>query len=558
MRRVGWGRVVTVLVLLAVSVTSVAFQSFDISLLGLRLSRGSDAVMGMRLGLDLQGGVQLIYQARGTQDVSITFQDPVDAVDVDTVRAVMTSLGKTDVVVEQAGERDVIVTVTSMRPEERDAQGDISRPSDQDAMRQALEEQVGKIEVLPFPVLDVPADPTSDQMEGIMDIITRRINPIGITEPVIQRMDNDRILVELPGVGDVEEVKQLIGQTARLEFRERTCLVTGAALLPDGETGNLCDLPENHVDNAVGLTGEDLARAYPGTHSQTGAPIVNIQFNSQGASLFADLTTRLAGTPDRFVIFLDEDEIVAPVVQQAILTGSALIEGPTFTPDRVRTIAIQLESGRLPIPIEVVQERDLDATLGAESLRKSFIAGIAGLGLVLLFMVMYYRAAGVVAAMALVMYTAMVLAIFKLVPVTLTLAGIAAFILSIGMAVDANILIFERMKEELRLGRTLGSAIEIGFNRAWTAIRDSNVSTLITSAILFWFGQRLGASMVSGFALALAIGVSLSMFSAIFVSKTLLNLLSESPVGRKRSWFSPESLPEPSRPASARAAEERE
>ena len=555
MRRVGWGRIVMVLVILVVSVTSVAFNPIDISLLGLRLQRGSDAVLGMRLGLDLKGGVQLIYQARGTQNVSITFQDPVD---VDAVRAVLISLGKTDVVVEEAGERDVIVTVTFMRPEERDAQGDISRPSDQDAMRQALEEQVGKIEVFPFPVLEVPADPTGDQMEGIMDIITRRINPFGITEPVIQRMDNNRILLELPGVGDVEEVKNLIGQTARLEFRERTCLATGTTLLPSGETGSLCDLPENHVDNAVGLTGEDLARAFPSTHPQTGAPIVNIQFNSQGASLFAELTTRLAGTPDRFVIFLDEDEIVAPVVNQAILTGSAFIEGPTFTPDRVRTIAIQLESGRLPIPIEVVQERDLDATLGAESLRKSFIAGMAGLGLVLLFIVMYYRAAGVVAAMALVMYTAMVLAIFKLVPVTLTLAGIAAFILSIGMAVDANILIFERMKEELRLGRTLGSAIEIGFNRAWTAIRDSNVSTLITSAILFWFGQRLGASMVSGFALALAIGVSLSMFSAIFVSKTLLILLSESPLGRKRSWFSPESLPEPSRPAPARAAEERE
>ena len=558
MRRVGWGRVALVLVLLVVSVSSIAFQSFDIRLLGLRLQRGSDAVLGMRLGLDLRGGVQLIYQARGTQEVSITFQDPLEPGDVDAVRAMLTSLGKTDAVVEEAGERDVIVTVTSMRPEERDAQGDISRPADQDAMRQALEEQVGKIEVFPFPVTEVPADPTADQMEGIMDIITRRINPFGITEPVIQLMDNNRVLLELPGVRDVEEVKQLIGQTARLEFRERTCLVTGTALLPSGETGGLCDLPENHEDHSVGLTGEDLARAFPGTHSQTGAPIVNIQFNSNGASLFAELTTRLAGTPDRFVIFLDEDEIVAPVVSQAILTGSALIEGPTFTPERVRSIAIQLESGRLPIPIEVVQEQDLDATLGAESLRKSFIAGMVGLGLVLLFMVMYYRAAGVVAAVALVVYTAMVLAIFKLVPVTLTLAGIAAFILSIGMAVDANILIFERMKEELRLGRTLGSAIEIGFNRAWTAIRDSNASTLITAAILFWFGQRLGASLVSGFALALAIGVSLSMFSAIFVSKTLLNLLSESPLNRKRSWFTPESLPEPSRPAPARAAEERE
>ena len=222
-----------------------------------------------------------------------------------------------------------------------------------------------------------------------------------------------------------------------------------------------------------------------------------------------------------------------------------------FSAERVRTISIQLESGRLPIPIVVVQESSVDATLGAESLRKSLIAGIAGLGLVLLFIVMYYKVPGLVAVMALVMYTVVLLAIFKLVPITLTLAGIAAFILSIGMAVDANVLIFERMKEELRLGRTLASAVEIGFNRAWPSIRDSNTSTLITCLILFWFGQRLGASLVAGFASALSIGVILSMFSAITVSKTILNLLSISPLGNRRSWFTPEPLPAALRTASA-------
>ena len=252
---------------------------------------------------------------------------------------------------------------------------------------------------------------------------------------------------------------------------------------------------------------------------------------------------------------MTRDEIVAPVVNQPILAGAAFIEGPTFTPERVHTIAIQLESGRLPIPIEVVQEQDVDAVLGAESLRKSLIAGIVGLCLVLLFMVMYYRMAGLVAAVALLIYTAAVLSVFKMVPITLTLAGVAAFILSIGMAVDANILIFERMKEELRLGRTLTSAIDIGFSRAWTSIRDGNVSTLIICAILFWFGQRLGASLIAGFALTLGIGVTLSMFSALTVSKTLLNLLNFSPLGRRRGIFSPERLPK-ARTAAAGATEE--
>ena len=553
MRRVGRGRLVLILLVLVVSLASLAFQNFDISFLGLHLQRGSDAILGMRLGLDLQGGSHLVYQARGTKEISITFREPVD---VDAVRLVLTEVGKADAVVEAADDRSVTIRVDTLRPEERDAQGNVVRVADEEAIRQGLEERVAPIQDLE--VSEIPATPNADQMEGVMDIITRRVNPFGITEPVIQLMGENRILVQLPGVSDVEEVKRLIGQTARLEFKERTCLSNTAITLPDGQVFYPCDLPENHEDKETGLTGEDLARAYAGTHSDTGAPIVNVQFNSRGTRIFADLTTRLYNTPNRFVVFLDEDEIIAPVVKQPILGGTGFIEGPDFTPDRVRTIAIQLESGRLPIPIEPVQEQDVDAILGAESLHKSLIAGVVGLGLVLLFMVMYYRSAGVVAVVALVIYTATVLAIFKLWPVTLTLAGIAAFILSVGMAVDANILIFERMKEELRLGRTLASAIEIGFNRAWPSIRDSNVSTLITCAILFWFGQRLGAALVSGFAATLAIGVAMSMFSSIFVSKTLLNMFSVSPLGHKRSWFTPESLPTPSQAAASSGAEERE
>ena len=534
MRRVSIWRILVIIAVIGISAYSLTFQNIDIRVLENRFERGSDAILGMRLGLDLQGGSHLVYQARGLKELTITFEQPVS--DLEAVTDVFNDIGSTEASVRQGSEDNVvIVRVNTINPAILD---------DQEIIRDALGEQIALVDTIN--IQDIAANPTTDQMEGVLDTIARRINPFGVTEPVIQLMDNNRVLVQLPGVRDVEEVKRLIGQTARLEFKERSCLQVTPFTLPSGEVTYPCELPDNHVDQETGLTGEDLARAYAGTHQTKGDPIVNVQFNSRGTRLFADLTTRLAGTNDRFAVFLDDEEIVAPVVNQPILAGAAFIEGPTFTPERVHTIAIQLESGRLPIPIEVVQQQDVDAVLGAESLRKSLIAGVAGLCLVLLFMMMYYRMAGLVAAVALLIYTAAVLSVFKLVPVTLTLAGAAAFILSIGMAVDANILIFERMKEELRLGRTLTSAIDIGFSRAWTSIRDGNVSTLIICAILFWFGQRLGASLIAGFALTLAIGVTLSMFSALTVSKTLLNLLNFSPLGRRRAIFSPEKLPKTS------------
>ena len=552
MRRVSIWRILIIIAVIGISAYSLTFQNIDVRALGIRFERGSDAILGMRLGLDLQGGSHLVYQARGSKELTITFEETVS--DLEAVNAVFNDIGKTEASVRQGSEDNVaIVRVNTINPASLDAQGNVVKEDDQDIIRNALGEQIAPVEVMT--IQDIPANPTTDQMDGVLDTIARRINPFGVTEPVIQLMDNNRILVQLPGVRDVEEVKKLIGQTARLEFKERNCLQVTGLTLPSGEVIYPCELPDNHVDQETGLTGEDLARAYAGTHQTKGTPIVNVQFNSRGTRLFADLTTRLSGTNNRFAVFLDENEIVAPVVNQPILAGAAFIEGPTFTPERVHTIAIQLESGRLPIPIEVVQEQDVDAVLGAESLRKSLIAGIVGLCLVLLFMVMYYRMAGLVAALALLIYTAAVISVFKMVPITLTLAGVAAFILSIGMAVDANILIFERMKEELRLGRTLTSAIDIGFSRAWTSIRDGNVSTLIICAILFWFGQRLGASLIAGFALTLGIGVTLSMFSALTVSKTLLNLLNFSPLGRRSGIFSPERLPK-ARTAAAGATEE--
>ena len=540
MRRVGYRRIILILAVLLVSVAALANKNIDISVFGINLERGSDSILGLRLGLDLQGGIHLVYQARGTKEVTATFQAPPD---VEQVRTALNSLGITEATVSDPSEdgRTVVIGVSALQP------------GQEEALREALEERAGPL-ADGLSVRDVVANPTGDQMQGVLDTIERRVNPLGVAEPVIQLMGSDRVLVQLPGIADVEEVKQLIGQTARLEFRERVCLSSAID----------CDAPDGHEpDRPSGLTGEDLRRAYPGTHSTTGAPIVNLQFNSRGTRIFRELTTRLyeryqQGSPDRFVILLDDDELLAPVVANGpILTGNPFIQGPDFTAERVRTLSIQLESGRLPIPIEAVQQQSVDATLGADSLRKSLIAGIVGLGLVLLFMVLYYRAAGVVAALALLVYTAAVLAIFKLVPVTLTLGGVAAFVLSIGMAVDANILIFERMKEELRVGRTLSAAIEIGFSRAWPAIRDSNVSTFITCAILFWFGQRLGNSLISGFALTLFIGVAASMFSALTVSRTLLHVFASLGLEKQRKLFTPERLRSGEQAPGSGTAEER-
>lgn len=296
---------------------------------------------------------------------------------------------------------------------------------------------------------------------------------------------------------------------------------------------------QGRVDEDFGLGGDNLSRAYASLHAQSDQPIINLEFDSVGTRLFGEKTTEIAGiTTEAIAIFLDDRELVSPVVRQPITTGVAIIEGG-FTLEQARDISLQLEGGRLPFPITLIQERDVDAILGADSLAKSVVAGIVGLALVFLFMTLYYRVPGLVASVALLIYAAMVLAIFKALPVTLTLSGVAATILSVGMAVDANVLIFERMKDELRNGRTLISAINIGFNRAWPAIRDSNVSTLITCGILFYFSNQLGTTIVQGFAVTLAIGVMVSMFSAIVVSRTILRVIAATRLARYMGAFVP-------------------
>ena len=344
--------------------------------------------------------------------------------------------------------------------------------------------------------------------------------------------------------GGVLEAKALIGSTAQLEFRERICGDENAP--PAGMSQELwlaqrCTNPEYYQDQATDIQPDNLTDAFASTVETSPYPVVNVVFDDEGAEEFFNLTERISLRNDRLAIFLDGEELVAPGVDQSvggIAGGRAIIEG-RFTPDRARTIAIQLRSGALPVKLELIQERSVDATLGDDSLEKSLIAGGVGLVLLLIFMIVYYKVPGLVAALALVMYTALLLAIFKGIPVTLTLSGAAAIVLSLGFAVDANILIAERTKEELRTGRTLLAAINEGFNRAWPSIRDGNISTIITAVVLFWFGDRFSTSIMQGFALTLGIGVLLSMFTAFFASRLMLRVAAGTKLGQWQNLFVP-------------------
>jgi len=341
-------------------------------------------------------------------------------------------------------------------------------------------------------------------IESTRKVIERRVNSTGVSEPVIQPTkvgDSQAILVELPGIKDVQQAVDLIGKTAQLDFRE---------LDPNSDPNNPKWLPTQ-------LSGKELSKATVTFEQNTNAPQISLEFNSDGTQLFGDITNRNVGK--QVAIFLDDQILSAPTVQEQITTGQAVISGQ-FTIDEAKQIVSLLNAGALDVPIKLVEQRTIGATLGADSVKKSLVAGVLGLGLVMLFMVINYRLAGFVAVLALLGYTVITLGLFKFVPVTLTLAGIAGFILSIGMAVDANILIFERMREELRAGKEFTLALEEAFRRAWPSVRDSNASTLITCGILFFNTTGL----VKGFALTLAIGVIVSLFSSVTTSRAFLRL----------------------------------
>lgn len=364
----------------------------------------------------------------------------------------------------------------------------------------------------------VEADRAS-ALESAKEVIERRVNFFGVSEPVVQSSiseKNYRVIVELPGVSNVEQAIALIGQTALLDFREFT-------KTPSASDAAVLFALEN--TKSVGITGKDLKRATLEYSPQTGEPEVGIEFSAEGSKKFGEVTMRLKGK--QLAIFLDSFPITAPVVQTAITDGRAVISG-SFTKDNAKALALQLNAGALPVPVSVVERRTVEATLGAESIVKSVRAGFVGLMLVALFMVLQYGRLGLLADFALVLYGLLAFGIFRILGITLTLPGIAGFILSIGMAVDSNILIFERYKEEKRAGKPWHIAIEQSFGKAWDSIRDANFTTIITTLILYNPGnwQMLPSSgLVRGFAATLLIGVLISLFTGLVASRTFIRVL---------------------------------
>ena len=342
---------------------------------------------------------------------------------------------------------------------------------------------------------------TQDMMDGLKSALESRINALGVSETSVQQMGDKRLLIEIPNVSDPKLAREFLGETAELEFKKP-----------------IFDADGNRVEwEASGLSGDDLNKAAVGTDA-AGRWLITLEFNGKGATKFAKLTREFKGHP--IAIYFNGESVSEPVVQQEITGGNAQITGD-FTHDEAKKIVDLLNAGALPVPAKIIEENTVGPTLGADSLHKSMVAGILGLIAVILFMIFWYRVPGLIATFSLLIYASIVFAIFKLVPVTLTLAGIAGFILSIGMAVDANILIFERTKEELKAGRTLFTAINSGFDRAFTSIFDSNMSTVIICLILYFAGSNI----VKGFALTLIIGVLVSMFSAITVTKNFMHLM---------------------------------
>ena len=622
---------ITIILILGISIAALGFKDINIDIPGFpTVERNGTGPLGLKLGLDLRGGGHLVYQADTGTKFDVTFAGDVSFGDVEATLQSLT-FGEDNSALEN-------LQVLPIGPNRFQIRTDILAESDprRTGLNEALAEAHGDISLFRA---DTIGEPSVDQMQGVLDNITRRVNKFGTEEPIIQIFGDDRLIVQLPGAsGSITEVtltdpilagipdpvadgaedqdagatepetpaalspeikspdelagllpallteagyedfdidiedalhftirsntvnsatqsraaiaitqqigtlfsfgvnsgidaaKALIGQTARLEFKERTCDSAACTTFTDTD---------------LGLSGDDLTRAEASANSVGIGWVINLQFNDRGSDIFSDLTRRISTAESqatkRIAIIMDDQLLLAPVARAWIRDGRTQISG-NFTRVEAQTRAIQLESGRLPVPLKLIQESDVDALLGEESLKNSLIAGLVGLGLVFVFMIIYYRMAGVVAAFALMFYAVIVLAIFKMIPITLELAHIGGFILSIGMAVDANILIFERMKEEVRIGRTLASSMEVGFGRAWPAIRDSNISTMITCVVLLWFGDRLGGGLVTGVAISLFIGVSASMFTAVVVSRNLLQLMAWIGLGRRINLFTPEAL----------------
>ena len=403
---------------------------------------------------------------------------------------------------------------------------------ERETMRLGLDLQGGAYLVLEAnPGADYEGD-IEEAMEGAKDVVERRVNAFGVSEAEVQRASGNRLSVQVPGLS-LTEAQNLIGRTAALAFMtydDRNQLVPATGVI-NGQT--------------VAMTGSHIRNnTFPERSGTTYAVV--FETTGVGSELMKQITTRalqypIGSDPRNFLVVMLDGQVLSEAAVQAVISDSGQITGQS-TFSEASDLSKQLNAGALPVPLRIVQSQEVSATLGEDSVLDSVKAGQVGLLAVMLFMILYYRLPGVLASGALLVYTTITLLAFKLVPVTLTLSGLAAFVLSIGMAIDANVLIFERMKEELRRGRTLGTAIDLGFQRAWTSIRDSNVSTLITCLILYWFGDQFGAAPVKGFALTLAIGVIISMFSAITVTRTFLKMLLGTPLAKNRWLFNAEEV----------------
>lgn len=386
----------------------------------------------------------------------------------------------------------------------------------------------------------------SNSMQGLRDVIERRINLFGVAEPVVQVQEkggSHRLIVELAGVKDISQAIKMIGETPFLEFKEERRDIDETQknkilevqnkytqAVQKGEEPVLTEEEKQLLNEdlfvSTNLTGQYLTKAVVEFDPQTYKPEVSLEFNSEGAKLFEEITARNVNR--RLPIYIDYQLISAPNVEQAISGGKARITSATFTLDEVKSLANNLSAGALPVPIKMISQQNIEASLGKIDLEKSLKAGLISFLMIAVFMILFYRLPGLLSIFALSVYVALVLSIFKLIPVTLTLSGIAGFLLSIGMAIDANILIFARMKEEAKLGKNLIMTIEDGFKRAWPSIRDGNYTTILTCIILF----IMGTGFVKGFALTLTIGLIISLFSAMIVSRLLMLIFASTKIGK--------------------------
>lgn len=374
-------------------------------------------------------------------------------------------------------------------------------------------------------ISNIETGKTVEAMDALRDVIERRINIFGVSEPVVQvqsagfaNQGEERLIVDLPGVTDSEQAIAMIGQTPSLDFRteDPNFDINKLPAIVDENGEVSVDMSQQFV--MTELTGQYLDRAILEFDPNTGEPVVSLQFDKEGSLLFEKITDENIGKT--VAIFLDGEPISIPVVREKIIGGRAQISG-NFTAQEAKLLVGRLNSGALPVPIELISTQTIGPSLGVKAVEAGVKSAMLGLLVIAIFLILWYRLPGLIATIALAMYVSIMLAIFKIVPVTLTAAGIAGFIISLGIAVDANILIFERVKEELRKGESVADAIKNGFGRAWYSIRDSNISSMISAVILYWFGT----SLIKGFALTFLLGVLMSMISAIIITKLFLYAL---------------------------------